>query len=74
MSPATPVSANCRCGTMKTQGWHAFCQKCYAKLPYELRRDLRTRRPRPDVLAQAKAFLDADALKQAAKFDRLRAS
>ena len=65
--------ATCRCGTRKMQDWHAFCQKCFAKLPYEIRVDLRTRHPLPNTLDVAKAFLDADAMREAAKFDRLKA-
>lgn len=63
--------ATCRCGLVKLQDWHAFCQRCFAKLPQSIRRQLRTRHVPANVLAEAKAFLDRDALAQAAKFDRL---
>jgi len=63
--------ATCRCGLTKLQDWHAFCQRCFAKLPYELRKQLRTRRQLPDVVAAAAAFLEADRAAQAAKFARM---
>jgi len=74
MPAAMKPRATCRCGLAKMQDWHAFCQRCFAKLPYELRKHLRTRHCLPNVVAEANAFLDADALAQAAKVGRLKAS
>lgn len=66
------MSATCRCGLVKMQDWHAFCQRCFMRLPYEMRKELRHRGALANAVERAAAWLDADALAQAAKFERLK--
>jgi len=53
------------------QNWHAFCQRCFMRLPYEMRKELRHRHALPVAIERAAAWLDADALEQAAKAARM---
>lgn len=65
------MSDRCRCGAGKPQEWHIFCWTCFAKLPYELRKELRVRHPLPGVVSKANAWLESEERKQAAKIARL---
>jgi hypothetical protein len=65
------MPGHCPCGAVTVQDWHIFCWSCFGKLPYELRKELRTPEPLPGVVAKAKEWLESEARKQAAKIARL---
>lgn len=69
----TPDAARCRCGAPKVETWHVYCWTCFAKLPYELRRQMRTHHTPEAVIAKADAWLESEERKQAAKIGRLTA-
>ena len=66
------MSDRCRCGAGKDPR-HYYCWTCYAKLPYELRRDLRTRNAPAALVSKANEWLESDERKQAAKIAALKA-
>ncbi len=67
------MSTYCQCGREKRREAHAFCERCFARLPDDLRLPL-ARRPlaAPEDIERAQTWLERDLAAQEAKRAALR--